>query len=805
VRPLMFPVLLTTCLLALSSLAGCDLFFNAFDDPPASNDDAGPDVEEVPLPSTLGAALCAAEERCDPIFSRRHVDAEECAASVNERFPFVTEAALAACAPVLVELSCDHFENENTSILPQDSFIPAIALWPQPERDACFDAFHTGERAVGDACMVFNECVTGLCDYGASGFGGTGDCSHCIERPEEGESCSGSYSNDTFFHECANGTICQNFRCIEPLRLGDACDGSLPCVAPASCLGEPAVCRFGTAGDPCDGEREVNYTERACAAGFACIWHDESEDFRCEVPALVADGEPCSGDVDCAAGSICWDNDVDVSTYERRCHPGSRDGESCRELVNNGYSQTSKFCAEGFSCGSDGVCHAGGNVSPPCEEDGTACAFDEICDTDSHLCVKEEDIDFGTGCLVPEDCLAFFCGPEHTCVHRFSTDEYCIGTGIPALLDVESTTCDAGVIVTGQATECQIVVKNPNQNSPVSITGLSFTRTTPSSFSITSETTATTVVADGTLTVTISIDPSALGIVTGGLIVTTDGAEHPPLVVPMSADVVEPVPVPHARVARLNDVDVPVDQAPVFRPGDDIVVTGIDSTPSPEAATVTSYHWEFVEPDWDAACAPSCDKPTSSTAAITTPDAPETGFTSGGAVPGLDLPGIYRVRLRVSDDRGLSSTADVVLALDLSLRDVQVVLTWDTADGDLDLHLVPTASNFCVASPDGDCMYSNRTTSWGATLVNDDAGFGPEEIAAAQLDDGDYKIGVDTYFATAPTTATIRVFVRGELTTTVTHVLTDGQSWLVGTLHWTSPAGDVDIADSVETQGICGP
>ncbi len=86
----------------------------------------------------------------------------------------------------------------------------------------------------------------------------------------------------------------------------------------------------------------------------------------------------------------------------------------------------------------------------------------------------------------------------------------------------------------------------------------------------------------------------------------------------------------------------------------------------------------------------------------------------------------------------------------LGTGDLQVTLTWNTDETDVDLF---------VQEPDGTwtCYYSEGTTS--ELDVDDTDGYGPENIyvAPGEADDGVYKVYVGFYSGEGCTTATIKI------------------------------------------------
>lgn len=139
--------------------------------------------------------------------------------------------------------------------------------------------------------------------------------------------------------------------------------------------------------------------------------------------------------------------------------------------------------------------------------------------------------------------------------------------------------------------------------------------------------------------------------------------------------------------------------------------------------------------------------------------------------------------------------------------DVIIELTWNTADGDVDLHLNRGAPpNWCVASTD--CYFGGPSSTWGATLELDDLeGFGPERIRLTAPADGIYTVGVGVYrLGMSPLVATVTVTQRGEVLHTSTESLTNLQ-WQPVALEVTNGVVAVEVLNIVErVDGACwGP
>jgi uncharacterized protein YfaP (DUF2135 family) len=123
-------------------------------------------------------------------------------------------------------------------------------------------------------------------------------------------------------------------------------------------------------------------------------------------------------------------------------------------------------------------------------------------------------------------------------------------------------------------------------------------------------------------------------------------------------------------------------------------------------------------------------------------------------------PGEVTVEVSARNEAGPGRDA-VTLFSAAPAPDVLVLLTWDTAGTDLDLH---------VTDPSGEeCDYGNRrTASGGALEVDDTDGYGPEIFAQDHAPPGVYQVAVAAYdvsFAAqthAEVLAVVRPFTAAE-------------------------------------------
>jgi HYDIN/CFA65/VesB family protein/centrosomal CEP192-like protein len=145
---------------------------------------------------------------------------------------------------------------------------------------------------------------------------------------------------------------------------------------------------------------------------------------------------------------------------------------------------------------------------------------------------------------------------------------------------------------------------------------------------------------------------------------------------------------------------------------------------------------------------------------------------------------------------------------------IALVLTWDTNQTDVDVHLVrPGASPFDPAG--GDCYYANRNPMWGADTtyspyLDRDVidGLGPEHLNLARAVPGMYNVYAH-YFSDhghGPSTATVEVFVGGTRVGSYNHHLNCDDIWLVGTVSWDGMRGTFNPMTQVQAmsgQGVC--
>lgn len=167
-----------------------------------------------------------------------------------------------------------------------------------------------------------------------------------------------------------------------------------------------------------------------------------------------------------------------------------------------------------------------------------------------------------------------------------------------------------------------------------------------------------------------------------------------------------------------------------------------------------------------------------------------------------DLAGEYTVGLVVTNSEGISSAKRLCTMDAIPDEELHVELSWNTANADLDLHLMWEDAEFF--SIPGDCNFCNAIPDWGVPLDTSDdpsldidarAGFGPENINVDTPVDGTYTVLVHYYeeHGDASVLATVRVYAYGTLVYEDARTLDYNYTWEVGQVNW--PAGTVGVTD----------
>lgn len=230
-----------------------------------------------------------------------------------------------------------------------------------------------------------------------------------------------------------------------------------------------------------------------------------------------------------------------------------------------------------------------------------------------------------------------------------------------------------------------------------------------------------------------------------------------------------------------SDLDWPqavIDCPDTTDPPGFVTLDGRDST-DPGGHTPLTYRWTLTDTPTDAT------GQSTSSGYLTSPGAAVTDLFA-------DAIGDYTVQLVVQNAIGLSSAPARCVIEALPDEDLAVELTWNTARADLDLHLAQSGAGL-FSGPD-DVSYCNQRPSWGVSGTDDDpelelddrAGLGPENINLPTPAAGTYTVRVH-YFddnGNDIVTATVRVYVEGEVAFEASRNLSRNQVWDVAEAAW---------------------
>ena len=152
--------------------------------------------------------------------------------------------------------------------------------------------------------------------------------------------------------------------------------------------------------------------------------------------------------------------------------------------------------------------------------------------------------------------------------------------------------------------------------------------------------------------------------------------------------------------------------------------------------------------------------------------------------------------LIVTDWNGIKSEQTTCLVDIEPDEDLYVAMSWDTANTDLDLHMIPEGESMWGCN---DCSWCNPDPDWFAAWGNpvyaldNTSGYGPENINVDNPGPFQYDIKAH-YWADrggGATRVTISVYILGELTTTITKTMTSRQQWDVGHVSFVETADGV--------------
>ncbi len=315
------------------------------------------------------------------------------------------------------------------------------------------------------------------------------------------------------------------------------------------------------------------------------------------------------------------------------------------------------------------------------------------------------------------------------------------------------------------------------------------------------------------ITVSVRFTPDVLGAYAGQMRIATNDPDTPEIIVPLNGIGVDP-PLCDVSITSVNGFPVNDGTAPTIEPLDDVIISAEGSEPSTASGDIVATNWEIVA------------KPPGSTAVLTNPTGSQTGFTFADVL-GVDLAGRYRIRATVVDDLGTESVNECEVEFEAIPTDsVLAQLSWDTAEGDMDLHVTKknsggqfcpqgvelgpgsVASSCSAGSPPDDCYYANCKATSGSRPdwdedgtngsegdpsldIDDLSGYGPENINIDNAVEGEYLVGVDYFsFSGGAVGNTIRIYLYGQLQAEFFKELQPQEFWEVAVVHWPSACVD---------------
>ncbi|MDP2345608.1 MAG: hypothetical protein Q8O67_31985 [Deltaproteobacteria bacterium] len=361
-----------------------------------------------------------------------------------------------------------------------------------------------------------------------------------------------------------------------------------------------------------------------------------------------------------------------------------------------------------------------------------------------------------------------------------------VNTGLP---DIVVDPAALSFVAAGTA---RIIVTNAGIRDLV-IDSITLAADTDPAFSIVSgSTTAPLGALNPSMTITIAFAPAAVDAVPrfGTLVVRSNDPDEPELLVPLIGRAVG-CPI---AVATLETLDVlPFSSLRLDGRESHADTPGIFIVPPPEG-----FAWTLLS------------RPVGSASSLT-------GANNDRAALHVDLPGLYQAQLEVFaldaalPDAGLIRSC-VPAILDIIVEPVDelaVVLTWDHADADLDIHVVNDGG--APFTDTGDVYFGHRTptpgtAAWSANPdenprldIDDDRGFGPENSNIKRPAPGSRWSLLVHYWnkqtsGDPTTTATLQVLVHGEVAAVLHHTFErDQQLWDAADVVWTEPPSILPI------------
>lgn len=175
-----------------------------------------------------------------------------------------------------------------------------------------------------------------------------------------------------------------------------------------------------------------------------------------------------------------------------------------------------------------------------------------------------------------------------------------------------------------------------------------------------------------------------------------------------------------------------------------------------------------------------------------------------------DVAGLWSVELVVTNAIDTESEPTVCTFDAKPEDDLHVELSWNTPSADVDLHVRQGGS--ALFDVPEDCSFCNKNPDWATNSdeddprldIDDQGGFGPENINVFHPEEGTYDVAVH-YFAPhgdGPTTATVKVWLGGLSVFEGSRVLEDNDVWTVGTIDWPAALFVPDPNTNTKPDGV---
>lgn len=304
----------------------------------------------------------------------------------------------------------------------------------------------------------------------------------------------------------------------------------------------------------------------------------------------------------------------------------------------------------------------------------------------------------------------------------------------------------------------------------------------------------TTLTPTTSVSVEVAFNPAGLQAYTAQLVVLSTDPDEPMVNVPLSGTGQQ---APTACITLLDDVTM-------LRPEGTVRMDGACSNTPNAGAYIATYLWELVYRTAGSTTTlesviPDGNGPRSVSLEVACAAPGTAGVTpcSTRVDSVADLAGVYEVALTVTDSTGIRSAPTTVRYRAVPTEALHVQLVWDHPTADLDLHFMRGIGP--VFNHATDCYFSNRFPVWWGGVatdprnprldVDDQGGFGPENINVIEPEPGRYRVAVHYWNKKTDgdpsTLATLRIYVKGQLALEQGQFFSrDQELWNVADLDW---------------------